>query len=570
MTQYPSSLGIDPAERKGGLSARPRFDLREVDGILLKLLANAGLSWLSANQQTVNALNVFPVPDGDTGTNMVLTMQAACREIANGHERNIGKVAHAIAQGALMGARGNSGVILSQLWRGFSRSLDQRPRMNSSDIVSALKAARDTAYQGVVRPVEGTILTVASDAAQAADEAQAKNSTPLQMLEQVVEAADRSVQRTPELLYVLREAGVVDSGGKGLFFILEGMLRVMRGESVDQPSTTVQPLSAVQILEAEELVEPGQDYEVVVDFRPDRPLDLETFYSDLQKMGTSIQVGQGEDLYRMHIHVPTEKRYRPVDYIMKLGSVSKVSIENLLEQTALSNRKQSKGNYRLAAVAPGQLASVVVAPGEGLARVFASLGAAAIVPGGQTMNPSTQEILKAFEDLPSDQIILLPNNKNVHMTAQQAKELTVKRVMIVPSGTVPEGIAAMLAFCAEGRLEIVAQAMTQALSNVQTGEITVATRDVELNGLQVKEGQMIGLLNGELAVSGETLQETLERLLEHGRAQSCELIALYWGSDLTASEAKTIEEKIRSKYPTQEIELIEGDQPHYPLILSLE
>ena len=563
-------MGIDPVERQDPPLARSRLDLRQVDGILLKFLANAGLSWLSANQQTVNALNVFPVPDGDTGTNMVLTMQAACREIISLDERNVGKVAHALAQGALMGARGNSGVILSQLWRGFSRSLDVRPRMNSSDIALALATARDTAYQGVVRPVEGTILTVASDVAKAANEAHSKAATPLQILEEVVGAADQSVQRTPELLHVLREAGVVDSGGKGLFFILEGMLRAIRGESLDQPAATVQPLSAIQIREAEERVEPGQDYEVVVDFRPDRPLDIVAFYDELQQMGTSIQLGQGEDIYRMHIHVPTEKRYRPVDYIMKLGSVSKVSIENLQEQALQSTEEQSAKAYRLASVLPGQLASVVVAPGKGLARVFASLGAAAIVPGGQTMNPSTQEILGAFENLPTDQIIILTNNENVQMAAQQAKDLTVKRVMIVPSLTVPEGIAAMIAFSAEGSMEMVARAMTQALCSVQTGEVTVATRDVDLNGLHIEKGQMIGLLNGDLAVSGETLQETLERLLVHGRAQTCELIALYWGGELTAAEAKKIEEQIRKKFPAQEIELIEGGQPHYPFILSLE
>jgi DAK2 domain fusion protein YloV len=563
-------MGSDLVRRHETPRAGSLYELREVDGILLKFLAHAGLSWLGANQQTVNALNVFPVPDGDTGTNMVLTMQAACRELENVQERNVGKVAHALAQGALMGARGNSGVILSQLWRGFSRSLDQRPAMNSSDIVLAFKAARDTAYQGVVRPVEGTILTVATDVAQAAVQAHARDASPFQILEQAVAAADQSVGRTPELLYVLREAGVVDSGGKGLFFILEGMLRALLGQSLEHPGTTVQPLSAIQIRGAEQHAEPGQDYEVVVDFRPDHPLNLASFYNDLQQMGTSIQVGEGEDLYRMHIHVPTEKRYRPVDYIMKLGSVSKVSIENLQEQGSSLSGRPSPDSYRLATVQAGQLAAVVVAPGIGLARVFASLGAAAIVPGGQTMNPSTQEILTAFENLPTDQVIILPNNKNVQMAAQQAKDITEKRVVIVPSSSVPEGIAAMLAFSADGNLETIAQAMIQALPNVRSGEVTVATRKVDLNGLHVSEGQMIGLLNGELVVSGDTLEETLLRLLEHGQAQSCELIALYWGGDLTAPEAKSIEEQIRIKYPAQEIELIEGGQPHYPFLLSLE
>jgi len=542
-----------------------------IDGHLLRHLAKASLAWLGVNQQLVNALNVFPVPDGDTGTNMLLTMQAACQEMGETREANAGKVAHTLAHGALMGARGNSGVILSQLWRGLSRSLDQLAEVDSPALARALAAARDMAYQGVVRPVEGTILTVATDVAREAQAAADAGAKPVALLERVVAAADESVLRTPELLPVLREAGVVDSGGKGLFFILEGMLRFAKGQALDQPTITVQPLSALNLRQVEESVEAGQDFEVVIDFRPGEPLNLDSFYARLQEMGTSIQVGQGDEFYRLHIHVPTDKRYEPIDYVMSLGSVTKIAVENL--QVQLAERSQEAAGreaLRLATVVPGQLAAVAVAPGPGIARVFASLGVAAVIAGGQTMNPSTQEILNAFENLPTDRVLILPNNKNIQLAADQARELTVKQVRVIPSRTIPQGIASMLAFASDGDLEAVTQAMTQALNAVESGEITLATRNVELDGVHVSEGQVIGLHNGTLVVSGDSIETALLELLEHMHAAQHELITLYYGSDLSGTQANQITDQVRKRYTAVEVELHEGGQPHYPFILSVE
>ena len=542
-----------------------------IDGHLLRHLAKASLAWLGVNQQLVNALNVFPVPDGDTGTNMLLTMQAACQEMGETREANAGKVAHTLAHGALMGARGNSGVILSQLWRGLSRSLDQLAEVDSPALARALAAARDMAYQGVVRPVEGTILTVATDVAREAQAAADAGAKPVALLERVVAAADESVLRTPELLPVLREAGVVDSGGKGLFFILEGMLRFAKGQALDQPTITVQPLSALNLRQVEESVEAGQDFEVVIDFRPGEPLNLDRFYARLQEMGTSIQVGQGDEFYRLHIHVPTDKRYEPIDYVMSLGSVTKIAVENL--QVQLAERSQEAAGreaLRLAPVVPGQLAAVAVAPGPGIARVFASLGVAAVIAGGQTMNPSTQEILNAFENLPTDRVLILPNNKNIQLAADQARELTVKQVRVIPSRTIPQGIASMLAFASDGDLEAVTQAMTQALNAVESGEITLATRNVELDGVHVSEGQVIGLHNGTLVVSGDSIETALLELLEHMHAAQHELITLYYGSDLSGTQANQITDQVRKRYTSVEVELHEGGQPHYPFILSVE
>jgi len=355
------------------------FRRNPIDGQAFKRLIEAALTWLRTNQQVVNSLNVFPVPDGDTGTNMVLTMQAAYEEVETSSERNLGRMAHAIAHGALMGARGNSGVILSQLLRGFARALDDQPVLDGPSLVRAFQAARDTAYKGVVRPVEGTILTVAKDTAQAVEAALAETGDPIVILQRAVEAADKSVQRTPELLPVLRDAGVVDSGGKGLFFILEGMLRYIDGLPLDTAVASVQPLAAMNLENTMDTIEPGQDFEVVVDFRPHNDLDLPSFYQSLEQIGTSIQVGEGDGIYRMHIHVPTEKRYEPIDYIMGLGTVTKVAIENLIAQMNEVDSPCGDGKLTLAPVEPGQIAVVAVAPGAGIARVFASLGVAAII-----------------------------------------------------------------------------------------------------------------------------------------------------------------------------------------------
>ena len=547
-----------------------RFKSMPIDGQALKKLVEAGLTWLRVNQQTVNSLNVFPVPDGDTGTNMVLTMQSAWAEIDNLGHRHVGQMAAAISQGALMGARGNSGVILSQLWRGFARALHDQETLDGPSLARAFADARDMAYKGVVRPVEGTILTVAKDVASAAEAALKETQDPFEILAQVVPAAEVSVEHTPELLPVLKQAGVVDSGGIGLFYILEGMLRYVYGQPLDVALATVQPLSAMNLENTLESIEPGQDYEVVVDFVPAGSFDLQKFYGELETMGTSIQVGEGDGMYRIHIHVPTEKRYLPIDYVMTLGTITKVALENLIAQMEGFGRKSSGDRIELATIEPGQIAVVTVSPGPGIARIFASLGVAAIVEGGQTMNPSTQEILSAFENLPTDKVVILPNNKNIILAAQAAKEVTVKNVHIVPSHTIPQGLAAMMHLNPDGEVEAVAAKMTRALDDVTSGEITIATRSVEIDGVAVEKGQVIALMNGALVLSAASVEQACMRLLENADAASHELITLFYGEDLAPAEANRIVDLIRSAYPSQEIELQYGGQPHYQLIISVE
>jgi uncharacterized protein len=547
-----------------------RYKSTPIDGQELKNLVEAGLTWLRTNQQTVNLLNVFPVPDGDTGTNMVLTMQSAFNEIASLGQHNVGQMAAAVSQGALMGARGNSGVILSQLWRGFARALHNEIYLDGPGLVRALAEARDTAYKGVVRPVEGTILTVAKDAASAAQAALLETQNPVEILERVVPAAAASVEHTPELLPVLKQAGVVDSGGKGYFFILEGMLRYIQGESLETPTAIVQPISAMKLENTIQDIEPGQDFEVVVDFVPSKEFNLQDFYKDLETMGTSIQVGEGEGMYRMHIHVPTENRNKPVDYIMGMGTITKIAMENLVAQMEDIGRKSAKSRIELPSIEAGQIAVVTVSPGMGISRVFASLGAAAIVEGGQTMNPSTKDILDAFENLPTDQVIILPNNKNIILAAQQAKNVTVKKVFIVPTKNVPQGLAAMMHLNPDGDVEVIADKMTKAIGDVTTLEITTATRSVEIDGVSVEQGQVIALVNGKLAVSSPTVEEACLGALEKVKAADFELITLFFGGDLNPAEANRISDVIRAKYPSQEIELQDGGQPHYQFIISVE
>jgi len=553
---------LSPAERHKLVSV-------PINGQGLKTLLEAGMVWLKTNQQIVNSLNVFPVPDGDTGTNMVLTMQAAFDEIENSGNENIGQLAHTVARGALMGARGNSGVILSQIWRGFARALDDQPTMDVKLLAEALTEAKETAYKGVVRPVEGTILTVMKDIAAQADASVQRTSSFTEVLADVVEAGEASLERTPDLLPILKQAGVVDSGGKGLLCIFEGMWRFINGEPLDKTTSEVMPLSEMDLEDAMETIEPGQDYEVVIDFSPDATFNLEDYYEELSKIGSSIQVGEGEGMYRMHIHVPLENRYHPIDHTMTLGTIQKVMMENLIAQ--MDERKRKKNpKINLTQVQPGEIAVVAVSPGSGLSRIFASLGVAAIVQGGQTMNPSIKELLASFENLPTDKVIILPNNKNIIMAAKEAASMTVKNVAVIPTISVPQGLSAMFRLIPDADFDEIVSGMKEAVGEVETGEITTATRTVEIDDVQVEEGQVIALHNGKLVTSTQSIDEACEELLVAADTSEYERITLFYGEDIEQNQVNDLADKIRSIYPDHEIEVHEGGQAHYQLILSIE
>lgn len=539
-----------------------------LNGDGLMLLFEAGLIWLTTNQAYVNSLNVFPVPDGDTGTNMVLTMQAAFNEAYQLRSKNAGETAKAFAQGALMGARGNSGVILSQIWRGFSRALDHYETMGPDLLMRAMQEARNTAYKGVVKPVEGTILTVIKDMTSAAEEVVTTGASLSEMLLAIVEAGDVSVKNTPELLPVLKQAGVVDSGGTGLFHIFEGMVRLLQGQSLDASGAILKPLAELDLANAMETVEEGQDYEVVIDFAPHQGFALEKYYEDLAEIGTSIQVGEGDGIYRMHIHTELAKRFEPISYTETQGVVKKIMMENLQDQ--VSERQAEDVELTLTPINPGEIAVVAVSPGKGLSSIFASLGVAAIVEGGQTMNPSVQELVAAFENLPTDKVIILPNNKNIILAAQNAAKVSVKQIGIIPTRNAPQGFAAMLRLNPEGSLEENEASMKEAIQEVHTGDITISTRSVEIDGVEVEKGEVIALYDGQLVSSAPTIEEAIQELLEKANMDEVERVTFFYGEDLNQTQANLLADAIRKDYPDVELEIHSGGQPHYQLIIAFE
>lgn len=529
-----------------------------LDGQDLKQLTRAALAWLQRHQAAINALNVYPVPDGDTGTNMVLTMQAAWAEIAEWTDQSVGKTAHRMAHGAMMGARGNSGVILSQIWRGLARSLDEKALCHAQDLAVACQEAAATAYKGVLKPVEGTILTVARAIADAAIQAAAEAKDVLHVLERSTQAAREAVAMTPSLLPVLAEAGVVDAGGQGLLVIWEGMLRHLRGEPIADhlPTEAIEPVASLRPPEI------GYGYDVQF-LLVGRDLDPDAIRQRLAEMGDcALAVGDSTTV-KVHVHVPDPGV--PISYGASLGSLRDVVIEDM----------QAQYQGFVAGATPAshptqEIGVVAVAMGEGLVRVFKSLGAGAVVNGGQTMNPSTMDLLTAIQNLPANQAILLPNNSNVVLTAEQARTLSAKPVAVIPTHFIPQGISALMAFDYQADLETNVAAMTAASQEIQTGEITYATRSAMIDGIHVANGQIIGLHNGKLKVAGSTVEQVAQDLLKEMDADQYELITLYYGLDVRQQDADALAELLRSIWPDHEIQVIAGGQPHYHYILSLE
>lgn len=556
---------------------RPGEVMRSCDGQALKRLAQAGLAWLEQNYETVNALNVFPVPDGDTGTNMLLTMRSACKEVADSDEVHVGRMAQKIYNGALMGARGNSGVILSQLWRGFARGLADEAWLDADGLVRGFEEAVNTAYQAVQEPVEGTMLTVAREAYEEAAQAVRQTTDLREVLERVVQRCHLSVQRTPELLDVLREAGVVDSGGMGLAYILEGMLRYLKGEEMVPAGEAMVVEEATELqsaLEPEDELGYGYDVQFLL---KGQGLDVNRIRADIEAMGDSTLVVGDSELIKVHVHVHDPGV--PLSYGAARGILQDVVVENMQEQyqefVAHAGGPQQVTSTPQAVEPPpieeGAIAAVTVAPGDGLARIFYSLGAGKVISGGQTMNPSTKEIIEAIESLPTDKVIVLPNNKNIIMAAEQAmKQVNGKEVRVVPTHTIPQGIAALLALNPEGDLDQVTEAMKESSRMVETGEVTVSTRNAKVNGVKVRKGQIIGLHNDSLVVAGEDVNTVVLELLEKMGTGDFELITLYYGEDVSAEEAEALAERLEEIYPDHEIEVREGGQAHYFYILSVE
>ncbi len=545
---------------------------RICDGHLLKWLVGAGLAWLEHNEDEVNRMNVFPVPDGDTGTNMRLTMEKACAAISHMDEGHIGIVAEAVAQGALIGARGNSGVILSQIWAGFAAEVKGHEILDAPLLVRACQSAVDAAYNAVIEPVEGTLLTVVREATEALVDQATYDSDLSSLFETLAKAAHTSLRNTPRILPVLKEAGVVDSGGMGLVFILEGMLRLLRGEAVEVKSNKVsangQHWQEALIPEDED----GYGYDVQFLMRGAN-LNVESIRSDIDAMGWSTLVVGDKRLIKVHVHVhdPGE----PISYAIKLGaSLDDIVVENMQQQyedyveERLSRESSSTKSIDGVAV-------ITVASGEEMRTLFMEdLQAAHVIVGGQTMNPSTEDFLAAIDQLPNNEFVLLPNNKNILLAAQQAASLVPdKTIRVIPSRTVQQGISAMFAYmnnCDSGDIEVITDAMQIALSEVISAEVTTATRSVMIDGIQVREGQLIGLLEGKLVVSGDDLNTLVRELLHKAHADEHELITLYHGSNISSKQAQTLMDILSQEFAQQEVVAVEGGQPLYPYLISVE
>jgi DAK2 domain fusion protein YloV len=550
-------------------TAEHEFPHLAIGGQEFKWLTKAALAWLQYHQEAINALNVYPVPDGDTGINMVLTMQSAWDEIKDSPEHNVGQVAHQMAHGAMYGARGNSGVILSQIWRGFARGLDNKNVGHTRDLADAFKEATTTAYKAVVEPVEGTILTVVRAVADAATRAVQETDDLVHLWERLVFAAHEAVTLTPSLLPVLAEAGVVDAGGQGLLVILEGMLRHMRGEPIAEgiePAETVGG-DVMGLMP----VEVGYGYDVQFLIKG-QELDEDAIRQKITELGECPLVVGDSTMIKVHVHVPDPGV--PISYGASLGSLRDVVVEDMQAQYqdfVAEKEKASSTAQKQTGAAPTQKIGVVaVVMGDGLARVFQSLGVSAIVNGGQTMNPSTQDLIEAIENLPHEQVIMLPNNSNVIMAAEQARDLSSKPVAVIPTRFAPEGIAAMLSLNPQTDLEANVSAMALAVNDVKTGEVTSATRSATINGIAINAGEIIGLHNGDLKVSGTTVEQVVRALLKEMSTAQGEIITLYWGEAVSEEEAQALADLVQQDWPEQEVETVPGGQPHYHYILSVE
>ncbi|MCL5997631.1 MAG: DAK2 domain-containing protein [Chloroflexi bacterium] len=525
----------------------------------------AAYVWLKQQEPIVNSYNVYPVPDGDTGTNMMHTMRSAWEACTNVDESSIGTVVRAVSMGAIRGSRGNSGIILSQLWRGFSRSIDGKTSCNAQDLAAALREAANTAYAGVNNPVEGTMLTVAREVADAVEKAAQQSNDLRHLLDTATRAAFESVQRTPNLLKILKEAGVVDSGGYGLYVILDGMRRFANGEPID---VTPQPDVAHEVHTTLPAGEWGYDVQYLIHAPEGTRLDVEKIRADIESMGDCPLVFGDDAMVKIHVHVPDPGV--PLSYGVRLGSIRDVIVEDMQAQSAVFTPGQVKPDTSSQSLPEVEVAIVAVASGEGIIRAFKDVGARAVVPGGQTMNPSVEDLVQAIKEAHARHVILLPNNSNIIMTAQQAAQLSEIPAEVVPTRTIPQGIAAAIAFNFERDVPGNLSAMNTAAQHVITGEITTATRTVTVSGVSAQNGQVIGLIDDKLALAGEKVDETVMQLLELVRAEEYELITLYYGNNLPKHEAEQTAQQVRERYPSHVVDLYEGQQAHYYFVIGIE
>lgn len=562
-----------------------------LDGVLFSRMVYLGASLLSRNVKVVDGLNVFPVPDGDTGTNMNLTLTSGVEELSRKPSARISEAAAALAKGLLMGARGNSGVILSQLFRGFSKAVSGKEEVNARQFADALKAGVDSAYQAVMKPVEGTILTVAREAAEMAVRASRSSNDLVFVMEKTYEQAQETLLRTPEMLPVLKEVGVVDSGGQGLLFIYEGCLRALQGETLDEAAQKTD--KSTEQVDLEQLVQEHHNAQVHMkteDIRfgyctefmiwltnstePNKkPFSEVLFRSHLDTMGDSLLVVADDDVVKVHIHA--EHPGSVMQYAQQFGSLHRIKIENMREQhanilkaeEARAQAEEAGGREDLAALPYGLIA---VAAGDGIAEIMRSMGVHVVIEGGQTMNPSTEDFLKAIAGLKANHIVILPNNSNIIMAAQQAAELSGQPVSVISSKSIPQGMAALVAFRADAEPQANEAAMSRAIAQVKTGMVTHAVRDTRMGDVEIKAGDYIGIAEKEIVTSGADLLESAITLLMQLVDEDTEIVTFYLGEEATQEQARALEQALAEAFPDVEVEIQNGGQPLYPFIFSVE
>lgn len=531
-----------------------------IDGHLLKKMIIAGAQTLENNKQIVNALNVFPVPDGDTGTNMALTMQSAVKEVKNCKSTLLKDIASAAANGSLMGARGNSGVILSQLFRGFAKSLREKDRANTVDLAEAFKLASDTAYKAVMKPTEGTILTVARESAEKAVELCKTEKDIISFMEKVIVQAEDTLRRTPDMLAVLKEAGVVDSGGKGLLYIVQGALGAITGiEPITENLEDIQ-LHVEQEHEHEDMsdLEFGYCTEFMIN---GSDISIDEYKAKIENYGDSMLVVGNESIVKVHIH--TNNPGEVMEHALKLGQLTDIKIDNM--------RKQHRNQFfESPPVSNKKYGFITVTMGDGLTKIFKDFNVDYVIEGGQTMNPSTEDFIKAIDTINADVIFILPNNSNIIMAANQAQKISNKTVVVIPSKSVPQGISALVAFNEDMNLEKNEGNMLESLKSVITGQVTYAVRDTSINEINISEGDILGISNNEIMSAGSKIQEVTMDLLKKTVTEDHEIITIYYGAEINEVQANELVDEVESTFPNHEIELYYGGQSIYYYILSIE
>ncbi|HID4939165.1 TPA: fatty acid kinase catalytic subunit FakA [Staphylococcus aureus] len=547
--------------------------ISKINGKLFADMIIQGAQNLSDNADLVDSLNVYPVPDGDTGTNMNLTMTSGREEVENNLSKNIGELGKTFSKGLLMGARGNSGVILSQLFRGFCKNIESESEINSKLLAESFQAGVETAYKAVMKPVEGTILTVAKDAAQAAIEKANNTEDCIELMEYIIVKANESLENTPNLLAVLKEVGVVDSGGKGLLCVYEGFLKALKGEKVEAKVAKLDKDEFVHdehdfhgVINTEDIIY-GYCTEMMVRFgKNKKAFDEQEFRQDMSQFGDSLLVINDEEIVKVHVH--TEYPGKVFNYGQQYGELIKLKVENMREQhREVIRKEQHTAKPKMETV---ETAIITISMGEGISEIFKSMGATHIISGGQTMNPSTEDIVKVIEQSKCKRAIILPNNKNILMASEQAASIVDAEAVVIPTKSIPQGISALFQYDVDATLEENKAQMADSVNNVKSGSLTYAVRDTKIDGVEIKKDAFMGLIEDKIVSSQSDQLTTVTELLNEMLADDSEILTVIIGQDAEQAVTDNMINWIEEQYPDVEVEVHEGGQPIYQYFFSVE